>query len=123
MKVRSLPSVERLRAISDLELKLVTSWLLSERMLRSELLGTSRLSRRKPEGVSWSRKMVDVMPKLASTSTLLKTSGYLPLLVAATQGTPLLLAVLAQFGARRAPTFTLLALLSYTLRLTMRLPG
>src|ERR1700721_888992 len=115
MKVRNLPSVERLRAISDFELKLVTSWLLSDPTKGRELLGTSRLSRRKPEGVIWSRKIFEVMPKLASTRTLLKTSGYLPLLVAATQGVPLLLAVLAQFGARRAPTFTLLALLSYRL--------
>src|ERR1700679_2871701 len=112
MKEGTLPSGEGLRAISDLEVRLVTGWLLSDPRKGRELLGTSRLSRRKPEGVIWSRKIFEVMPKLASTRTLLKTSGYLPLLVAATQGTPLLVAVLAQFGARRAPTFTLSALLS-----------
>src|SRR5271170_6449693 len=100
MKVSSLSSVERLRAPSDFELKLVTSWLLSERMLRWELLGTSRLSRRKPEGVIWSRKTLEVMPKLPSTRTLLKTKGKVPSLVAETQGT----VVLAQFGGSRAPT-------------------
>ena len=66
MKVRSLPSVERLSAISDLELKLVTSWLLPVWTLRWELLGTSRLLMRKPKGVIWSRKIFEVMPKLAS---------------------------------------------------------
>src|SRR5271170_8440265 len=101
MKVRSLPSVERLSEISDLELKLVTSWLLSVPTFLRELLGTSRLSRTKPEGVSWSRKTFAVMPKLPSTRSLLKTKGYFPLLVAATQGPT----VLAQFGGSKAPTF------------------
>src|SRR5271170_1244409 len=103
MKVRSLPSVERLSAISDFELKLVTSWLLSVRTLLRELLGTSRLSRTNPEGVSWSRNIFAVMPKLPSTRSLLKTNGYFPLLVAATQGPT----ALAQFGGSKAPTFTL----------------
>src|ERR1700722_12354059 len=108
MKVRSLPSVERLSAISDLELKLVTSWSLSVRTFLKELFGTSRLSRTNPEGVSWSRKIVAVTPKAGSGMTLLKTKGYFPLSVAAAHGPT----VFAQFGGRRAPTFTLLALLS-----------
>src|ERR1700722_13758293 len=108
MKVRTLPSVERLSAISDLELKLVTSWSLSVRIFLKELLGTSRLSRTNPDGVSWSRKIFAVTPKEGSGMTLLKTKGYFPLLVAAAQGPT----VLAQFGGSKAPTFTLLAVSS-----------
>src|SRR5271154_2045818 len=108
MKVRSLPSVERLSAISDLELKLVTSWLLSVRMFVRELFGTSRLLRTNPKGVIWSRNTFAVTPKEGSGMTLLKTKGYFPLLVAGAHGPT----VLAQFGGSIAPTFTLLALSS-----------
>jgi hypothetical protein len=52
-----------MRAISDLELKLVVT---IEVGMASELTSV-------PVGVSWSRKMGDVTPKLPSTILLLKT--------------------------------------------------
>src|SRR5580704_13257084 len=62
MKVITLPSVDRFSPSSDLELKLVTTI----------LLGTAKLLTVVPEGVSWSRKIGEVTPKLPSTLLLLK---------------------------------------------------
>src|ERR1700722_1378188 len=113
MKVSSLPSVERLRAPSDFELKLVTSWLLPGWMLGMELLGSSRLSRRKPEGVIWSRKSFEVIPKLPSTRSLLKTKGKVPSKAAVVAGVVQEPEAAEQFGGRGVtPTTGLFGLLS-----------
>src|SRR5215475_10169648 len=63
-----LPSVERFRDSSDFELKLVTTW--------SE--GTASVPSVFPSVVMLSRKMGEVMPKLPSGPSLLKTVGYVP---------------------------------------------
>ena len=57
MKVTARPVVDRLRASSDLDEKLVTS----------SCVGTLILLTRFPPGVSCHRKMGEVTPKLAST--------------------------------------------------------
>ena len=67
MKDSSRPLVDRLSASSDLEEKLVTRL--------APGTGTGVVLTRRPDGVSWSRKIGEVTPKLASTSTLLKTCG------------------------------------------------
>ena len=52
MNVTTLPSVDRLSAISDLEEKLVTIWSLLGGVPRSELLGTSSELTNWPVGLS-----------------------------------------------------------------------
>ncbi len=65
MNVISRPSVERLSANSDFDGKLVTSW----------SPGTSSELTTPPQGRSWSRKIRDVTPKLASARSLSNTVG------------------------------------------------
>src|SRR6516165_9489655 len=72
MNVTSWPFVERLRASSDLEEKLVT---------RSRE-GTAIRSITWPHGVSLSRNTLEVTPKLPSTVSLLNTNGYVPSAIA-----------------------------------------
>ncbi len=75
MNVTARPVVDRLRASSDLDEKLVTSsW-----------VGTSLRPITSPLGVSCHRKIGDVTPKLPSARSLLNTYGYAPSLVAVTQ--------------------------------------
>src|ERR1700722_3307786 len=123
MKVMDLPSVERFRASSDLELKLVTIW----------SLGIGNEPRRKPPVVRLSRTIGDVMPKLASAASLLKTPGYVPSLVAMAQATatgvvpPAIKGIFTfpamQPGGSVSPTTTDDGLPSYTLRLSTSVPG
>src|ERR1700678_1434213 len=75
MNVTYVPFVDRFSDSSDLEEKLVTS----------SLLGMSIRPTCLPDGVISSRKMGEVMPKLASVSTLLKICGKEPSAVAVTQ--------------------------------------
>src|SRR5215831_2953788 len=63
-----LPSVDRFNASSDFELKLVTIW----------SVGTASVPSCSPLVLRLSRKMGDVMPKLPSGPSLLKTVGYVP---------------------------------------------
>jgi hypothetical protein len=65
MKVRFLPSLDRLSAPSDFDEKLVVS----------SLVGTGMTPWGKPEGVICSRYSGEVTPKLGSTVTLLNTCG------------------------------------------------
>src|ERR1700677_2482725 len=108
MNVRKFPSRERFSASSDFELKLVTIWVLSLVIPRSRLFGTSRELNLRPNGVISSRKIRDVIPKLASTGALLNTKGYNPLFTAVThppvEG--------AHSGGSAWPTLTLAARLS-----------
>src|SRR5579864_6746131 len=83
MNVRIWRLVDRLSASSDFELKLVTIW--SFRLARLELFGTSSVLTNQPDGVSSSRKIFDVMPKLPSMGALLNTVGYVPSYFATTQ--------------------------------------
>src|SRR5580704_19542311 len=107
MNVTTLPSVERLRASSDLELKLVTIM----------LLGMASVLTVVPDGVIWSRKMGEVIPKLPSTTSLLKTllvlvvEGYAPLAVAFPAHAPgaAVLALAGQTGGNVSPMTTALA--------------
>src|ERR1700731_4115535 len=86
MNVRFCPLVDRFMASSDLDEKLVTMW--------SSVLslpdppgsaGTGSVLTRCPDGVTWSRKTGEVMPKLPSTESLFQTPGYEPLLLATAQ--------------------------------------
>src|ERR1700730_2816244 len=70
-----------------------------------------------PDGVSWSRKIFDVMPKLLSMGALFHTVGYVPSYFAETQFGD------TQAGGRLIPTVMVSGSLWYTLRLTMRLPA
>ena len=65
MMVRAVPFVERLRAISLFELKLVTIW----------LVGSVKLPTLVPDGVISPRVMGDVTPKLPSTPAFANTPG------------------------------------------------
>src|ERR1700733_5832562 len=87
MNVTTRPSVERLSAISDLDEKLVTTRLPIGWSRRSECWGPSTSSElmNLPDGSSWSSTIFAVMPKLLSTTSLLKTNGYAPPSVAVTQ--------------------------------------
>src|SRR5215469_1755449 len=106
MKVSTLPSVDRFSASSDLELKLVTIM----------LLGTAKLLTVVPDGVSCSRKMGEVIPKLPSTVSLLKmllvlsVAAYAPLSVALAPQAPgaAVLALAGQTGGNTWPTTMLL---------------
>jgi len=116
MNVIELPSLDRLRAISDFEGKLVTS----------KLVGTAKVLTSVPPGVSWSRKIGEAIPKLPSTAALFQTlfvlpmAGNEPLSVAPFLGHD---AVTGQFGGKAWPTVTVAAVPLYTLRETTRLPG
>jgi hypothetical protein len=83
MKVMDRPSMDRFRASSDFELKLVT--------IRS--VGIRRVPSNRPSVVMLSSKIGEVMPKLPSEPALLNTLcvsntfGYSPLSVAIPQGT------------------------------------
>src|ERR1700730_19439698 len=68
MNVMECPSTERLRASSDLELRLVT--ILS--------VGIGRLPRRCPSVVKSSKNIGEVIPKWPSADELLKTPGKVP---------------------------------------------
>src|SRR4029077_13039935 len=68
MKRIDRPSVERFSASSDLELKLVT--IMS--------VGTASVPSRSPLVLRLSRKIGEVIPKLPSGPSLLKTVGYVP---------------------------------------------
>src|SRR5262245_39757218 len=118
MNVTKRLSVERLRAISDLDEKLVTIWSESGLTCRCVLLGTSSELIHRPHGVNWSRKIFEVMPKLASTRSLLKTCGWAPPAFAVAQAEPV-----HPGGSCVTPATTLFGLLSYKARLTSRLPG
>jgi hypothetical protein len=102
MKVIAVPSVERLRATSDLELKLVVTM----------EVGMGSVLTNVPTGVNWSRKMGDVTPKLPSMRLLLKTllvlvvDAYAPLSVALTVAQA---AVEGQTGGRGWPTASVAA--------------
>src|ERR1017187_714901 len=106
MKVITLPSVDRFSPNSDLELKLVTIM----------LLGTAKLLTVVPDGVSWSRKMGEVTPKLPSILLLLNTllallvDAYAPLSVAFAAQAPAdaVLALAGHTGGNAAPTTTVL---------------
>src|SRR5215471_12706392 len=107
MKVITLPSVDRFSASSDLELKLVTIM----------LLGTAKLLTVVPDGVSCSRKMGEVIPKLPSTLLLLKmllalsVDAYAPLSVALApvqEPVDAVSALAGQTGGSAWPTTTVL---------------
>ena len=63
MKVIAPPSEDKLSASSDFELKLVVT----------RFPGTASVFTTVPVGVTWSRKMGDVIPKLPSTRLLFQT--------------------------------------------------
>src|SRR5579872_1219426 len=83
MKVIERPSIDRFRASSDFELKLVT--ILS--------VGTAKVPSFQPSGVMSSRKIGEVIPKLPSELALFQTLwqskrfGYSPLSLATPHGT------------------------------------
>lgn len=112
----AVPSVDRLTASSDFELKLVVN----------VAPGTDRVFTTVPVGVSWSINIGDVIPKLPSTVSLFQTllvlpmAGKAPLFVAVPVPQ---LAVAGQFGGSGWPMVTEAAVPVYTLRLTARLPG
>src|ERR1700722_13936427 len=103
MKVRLLPSAERFRASSDLELKLVTIW----------LLGTCSSPSKKPKGLRFQRTIGEETPKLGSLLALFQTLwlslrfGASPLSLAYPQLT--VTAVVPVEGGRRG-TFTVAGL-------------
>src|ERR1039457_5169833 len=107
MKVSTLPSVDRFSPSSDLELKLVTIM----------LPGTATLLIVAPDGVSCSRKMGEVTPKLPSILLLLKmlfalvVDTYAPLSEALPAQAPAdaVLALAGQTGGNAWPTTTVLA--------------
>jgi hypothetical protein len=70
MNVTDRPLADRLSASSDLDEKLVTT-----PSLPSPGGGTERVFTRCPDGVSCSRKIGEVTPKLASTESLFHTPG------------------------------------------------
>src|ERR1700691_3956835 len=106
MKVRALPSVDRFSASSDLELKLVTIM----------LVGITKLLSVVADGVSRSRKIGEVIPKLPSTESLSHTllellvEGYAPLFVAFAPQAPddAVLALAGHTGGNTEPTTTVL---------------
>ena len=59
---------------------------------------------KRPEGVIWSRKIFEVIPKLPSARLLFQTSGSEPSLVAFPPFLGQPAAVLAQLGGRIVPT-------------------
>src|SRR6202050_835265 len=96
MNVSYWPSVDWLRAISDLDEKLVTNWSELEVMPLWVLLGTvSEAIWLLLLGLISSSTIGWVTPKLASGPTLLKTNGYVPGATAVTQGSS---ARVPQFG-------------------------
>src|ERR1700744_4072351 len=100
MKVIWRPSVDRLSASSDLELKLVTR----------SLVGTAMVRSGNPSGVTSSKNIAEVIPKLGSYKTSFQTSGYVPS-KGAPDGAEQPPVVAAQFGGSTSPTFTFAALL------------
>jgi len=118
MNVIAPPSADRLSATSDLELKLVVT----------RLVGTGSVLTTVPVGVSWSRKIGEVMPKLPSRRLLLKTllvlvrEAYAPLSVAFPPDDAHA-ADAGQTGGSTWPTARLAAVALYTLLLTTMLPG
>ena len=104
--------MDRFRASSDLEEKLVTRPPPGPGPSGTRSVLTSR-----PDGVSWLRNTGEVTPKLGSASTLLNTPGYEPSLVAVTQP-------LVQPGGRTVtPGVSRPGSFWYTDPLTSRLPG
>src|ERR1700691_5463363 len=80
MNVTDRSLVDRFRASSDLEEKLVT-----RPPPGCAASGMRSVLTRGPEGVTWSRNTGEVTPKLPSTRSLLNTPGYEPSLVAVAQ--------------------------------------
>src|ERR1700722_6542991 len=103
MKFTDLPSVERLRASSDFDEKLVTIWSGLDATPGSVLFGTSIVLTGVPDGVSWSSTIFDVTPKLPSIVSLLKTWGYSPPSTAVPHGSSAFLAVLHPGGSSVEP--------------------
>ncbi len=83
-------SVDRFRAPSDFDEKLVTSWSVLDVTPACVLLGTVIWASGDPEGVSSWRTRGDVTPKLPSTEVLLKTYGYWPPATAVLHGSNVL---------------------------------
>ena len=75
MNVTVWRSVDRLSASSDFDEKLVTIWSAFGPTPRAALFGTSMELIGQPDGLNWSRNIFEVIPKLASTRSLLKTVG------------------------------------------------
>src|ERR1700722_6747248 len=121
MKVRKLGSEESFSANSDFELKLVPIWSFVGGTPFCELFGTSSEVTSEPDGVIWSRKIFEVIPKLPSPESLFQTYGYVPSLIAVVSGVVHEPEAATQFGGRAViPITVLFGLLSYTLRLTTR---
>jgi hypothetical protein len=66
MKVTYRPSVDRFSASSDFDEKLVTMWSPSSPEPFRDPSGSRSVLSSRPDGVSWSRKIGDVTPKLPS---------------------------------------------------------
>src|SRR5215467_4829858 len=117
MKLRSWPFVDRLSATSDLDEKLVTTWSPAAPEWPVPSGTRSVLITCPDEGLSWSRKIGEVMPKLESTPSLFQTPGYEPSLFAVTQ------LVVQPGGSCVTPGCSKPAEPTYTERLTTKLPG
>src|ERR1700726_4803895 len=85
MKVTYRLSVDSFSASSDFDEKLVTTWPPSGPEAFRDPSGTRSVLTSRPDGVSWSRTIGDVTPKLASARSLPHTPGYEPSLVATAQ--------------------------------------
>src|SRR5437773_1433662 len=116
MNVIAVASVERFRASSDFELKLVTTI----------PGGMASVFTSTPPGVIWSRRMGDVTPQLPSALSLfhtllvLEAVGYAPLSLATALPQD---AVEGHSGGSFCPAITVVASPVYTLCETTRFPA